>query len=383
MISKLFNYFDDENFIEAIISDKEKLNKTDINKIVIKRVILNNSFCGYQAAEYTKTQVKHINIENNKLHDYLLSKQALYRQYLIKTKSIIVHGIKNGNKLKISIENNNNSCKVDNQNNRQKNYILNDGDHLDFLVEQGVMSSNYRVKADMQHKFRQINRFLEFIKDIESYLPNDRPIHIIYFGCGKSYLTFAVYHYLHNILKKDIYIHVLDLKEQVIIDCNSLAKKLNYDNLFFEIGDISTYNCPYDVDMVMTLHACDTATDYALYNAIKWNAKVILSVPCCQHELNKQIKNDDFSSIFKYGIIQERTSSLFTDALRANILELQGYRTQILEFIDIEHTPKNLLIRAIKTGSPKKDWTKVDNFVEKFSIDPTLYRLLRGNKNEK
>ena len=383
MISKLFNYFDDENFIEAIISDKEKLNKTDINKIVIKRVILNNSFCGYQAAEYTKTQVKHINIENNKLHDYLLSKQALYRQYLIKTKSIIVHGIKNGNKLKISIENNNSSCKVDNQNNRQKNYILNDGDHLDFLVEQGVMSSNYRVKADMQHKFRQINRFLEFIKDIESYLPNDRPIHIIDFGCGKSYLTFAVYHYLHNILKKDIYIHGLDLKEQVIIDCNSLAKKLNYDNLFFEIGDISTYNCPYDVDMVMTLHACDTATDYALYNAIKWNAKVILSVPCCQHELNKQIKNDDFSSIFKYGIIQERTSSLFTDALRANILELQGYRTQILEFIDIEHTPKNLLIRAIKTGSPKKDWTKVDNFVEKFSIDPTLYRLLRGNKNEK
>ena len=383
MISKLFNYFDDENFIEAIISDKEKLNKTDINKIVIKRVILNNSFCGYQAAEYTKTQVKHINIDNNKLHDYLLSKQALYRQYLIKTKSIIVHGIKNGNKLKISIENNNSSCKVDNQNNRQKNYILNDGDHLDFLVEQGVMSSNYRVKADMQHKFRQINRFLEFIKDIESYLPNDRPIHIIDFGCGKSYLTFAVYHYLHNILKKDIYIHGLDLKEQVIIDCNSLAKKLNYDNLFFEIGDISTYNCPYDVDMVMTLHACDTATDYALYNAIKWNAKVILSVPCCQHELNKQIKNDDFSSIFKYGIIQERTSSLFTDALRANILELQGYRTQILEFIDIEHTPKNLLIRAIKTGSPKKDWTKVDNFVEKFSIDPTLYRLLRGNKNEK
>ena len=383
MISKLFNYFDDENFIEAIISDKEKLNKTDINKIVIKRVISNNSFYGYQAAEYTKTQVKHINIENNKLHDYLLSKQTLYRQYLIKTKSIIVHGIKNGNKLKISIENNNSSCKVDNQNNRQKNYILNDGDHLDFLVEQGVMSSNYRVKADMQHKFRQINRFLEFIKDIESYLPNDRPIHIIDFGCGKSYLTFAVYHYLHNILKKDIYIHGLDLKEQVIIDCNSLAKKLNYDNLFFEIGDISTYNCPYDVDMVMTLHACDTATDYALYNAIKWNAKVILSVLCCQHELNKQIKNDDFSSIFKYGIIQERTSSLFTDALRANILELQGYRAQILEFIDIEHTPKNLLIRAIKTGSPKKDWTKVDNFVEKFSIDPTLYRLLRGNKNEK
>ena len=383
MISKLFNYFDDENFIEAIISDKEKLNKTDINKIVIKRVILYNSFYGYQAAEYTKTQVKHINIENNKLHDYLLSKQTLYRQYLIKTKSIIVHGIKNGNKLKISIENNNGSCKVDNQNNRQKNYILNDGDHLDFLVEQGVMSSNYRVKADMQQKFRQINRFLEFIKDIESYLPNDRPIHIIDFGCGKSYLTFAVYHYLHNILKKDIYIHGLDLKEQVIVDCNSLAKKLNYDNLFFEIGDISTYNCPYDVDMVMTLHACDTATDYALYNAIKWNAKVILSVPYCQHELNKQIKNEDFSSIFKYGIIQERTSSLFTDALRANILELQGYRTQILEFIDIEHTPKNLLIRAIKTGSPKKDWTKVDNFVEKFSIDPTLYRLLRGNKNEK
>ncbi|MGM9859006.1 MAG: class I SAM-dependent methyltransferase [Bacilli bacterium] len=383
MISKLFMYFEDENFIEAIISDKEKINKTDINKIVLKRVILDNSFSGYQAAEYTKTQVKHINIEQNKLHDYLLNKQVLYRQYLIKTKSNIIHGIKNGNKLKISIENNDGPCHINVQNNRQKNYILNDGDNLDFLVEQGVMSSNYRVKADMQHKFRQINRFLEFIKDIETYLPNDRSIHIIDFGCGKSYLTFAVYHYLHNMLKKDIYIHGLDLKEQVIKDCNALAKKLNYNNLFFEIGDISTYKCPYDVDMVMTLHACDTATDYALYNAIKWNAKVILSVPCCQHEINKQIKNEDFSSIFKYGIIQERTSSLITDALRANLLELQGYRTQILEFIDIEHTPKNLLIRAIKTGSPKNDWTKIDKFTEQFSINPTLYRLLRGNKNEK
>ena len=382
MISKLFEHIENENFIELIISDKEKNNKSDINKIVIKP-LKTHSIDGFQAAEYNKTQVKHINIEYGKIKDYLYSKQDLYRQYLVKTTLCVVHGIKNGTKLKIAIENTKACCNVDNQNNRTKNYILNDGEKLDFLVEQGVMSTNYKVKADMQHKFRQINRFLEFIRDVEHELPNDRPIHLIDFGCGKSYLTFAVYHYLHNILGKDVYIHGLDLKEQVIKDCNKLAQKLNYEHLTFEIGDISTFKCDYEVDMVMTLHACDTATDYALYNAIKWNTKVILSVPCCQHEINKQIKNDEFSSLFKYGIIQERTSSLITDALRANILEVQGYKTQILEFIDIAHTPKNLLIRAIKTPNKKADWTKIDNFVENFNINPTLYRLLRGDKDAK
>lgn len=381
MIEQFEKYFTN-TFLECIISDKEKNNNSDILKIVIKRITL-KGITAFQAAEYTKTQVKHININENKLLDYLKSKENLYRQYLVKDIEQNVHLIKNGNKFKVAVEQkfNKSPLNIIEGNNRVKNYILNDGDKLDFLVAQGVMSSNYRVKADMQHKFRQINRYLEFIRDIEKELPNDRPLHIIDFGCGKSYLTFAVYHYLKNILHKDIYIHGLDLKEQVIKDCNALAKELGFTTLSFEIGDIATFKCDYDVDMVMTLHACDTATDYALYNAIKWNTKVILSVPCCQHEINKQIKNDDIANIFKYGIIQERVSSLFTDSLRANILEICGYKTQILEFIDIEDTPKNLLIRAVNTNKPTHNWSKVDSFVKQYSLNPTLYRLLREDKD--
>ncbi len=383
MIEKLLTYIHDNNFVELIISDKEKSNKSDIVKIVIKKTIIKSESL-YQAAEYTKTQVKHINLSTNKIDEYFKLKCDLYRQILIKLTTQNVHSIKNGPKFKLKIEEriNKSPLQVNDGHNRNKNYILNDGDKLDFLVEQGVMSSNYRVKSDMQHKFRQINRYLEFIRDIKDELPNDRPLHIIDFGCGKSYLTFAVYHYFKNILNKDIFIHGLDLKEQVIKDCNKLAQKLNFENLTFEIGDIATFKCDFPVDMVMTLHACDTATDYALYHSIKWNTKVILSVPCCQHEVNKQIKNDEFSNLFKYGIIQERTSSLITDALRANILEMVGYKTQILEFIDIEDTPKNLLIRAVKTGSNKKDWSKIDQFVKDFNINPTLYRLIRGNSND-
>ena len=221
---------------------------------------------------------------------------------------------------------------------------------------------------------------MEFIEDILDKLPKDRTIRIIDFGCGKSYLTFAMYYYLHELQGRDITITGLDLKKDVIENCNKLAKQCGYDKLFFEVGDIGSYEGCDAVDMVVSLHACDTATDYALEKAVRWGAKVILAVPCCQHEVNKQIKNQMMSPALKYGLIKERMAALLTDAIRANLLEQQGYETQILEFIDIEHTPKNILIRAVKKESGvvrmKKEQASVYGMVEQLHIEPTLKRLL-------
>ncbi len=280
--------------------------------------------------------------------------------------------------------------------NRKKHYLLEEGIPVPFLVQLGVMTPDGRVVKARYDKFRQINRYLEFVEDILPSLPRGREISIIDFGCGKSYLTFALYYYLHEKQGYDVHITGLDLKEDVIAECGRLAKSFGYDKLEFLHGDIADYTGTDEVDMVVTLHACDTATDYALYKAIKWNAKVIFCVPCCQHELNKQIDDSSRMPIMKYGLIKERVSALYTDALRANMLEAQGYKTQILEFIDMEHTPKNILIRAVKTGprmlpkgfkkrtseqgsDRKSDYRSV---MEEIGADPTLFRLLENDKKE-
>jgi len=214
-------------------------------------------------------------------------------------------------------------------------------------------------------------------------LDKNRELTIIDFGCGKSYLTFAMYYYLKELKGYPIQIIGLDLKKQVIEDCNKLAKRYGYDKLTFLEGDIASYEGVRKVDMVVTLHACDTATDYALHKAVLWDADVILSVPCCQHELNSQIGNDILKPLFRYGLIQERIAALTTDALRAELLELVGYKTQILEFIDMEHTPKNILIRAVKKHNKNSSDSviseKLNSYEEcrKFlGIEPTLYKLL-------
>ncbi len=262
--------------------------------------------------------------------------------------------------------------------NRTKQYILMDGTPVDFLVGLGVQTPEGRVTKARYDKFRQINRYLEFIEDVLEDLPRDRTIRIIDFGCGKSYLTFAMYYYLHELQHRDIEVTGLDLKMDVIKHCNKLAEQLHYDCLHFEHGDIGTYDGADAVDMVVTLHACDTATDYALEKAVKWGASVIMAVPCCQHEINKQVKCDTLQPIFKYGLIKERMSALITDALRANLLEQQGYDTQILEFIDMEHTPKNLLIRAVKRGGmqPKRKKSDIGEVTEFLHLSPTLACLL-------
>ncbi len=264
--------------------------------------------------------------------------------------------------------------------NRAKRYILTDGTPVDFLVGLGVQTPEGRVTKAKYDKFRQINRYLEFIEDVLDALPADRTLHIIDFGCGKSYLTFAMYYYLRKLQERDIRVTGLDLKEDVIAHCNELAGKLGYDCLHFERGDISTYENADEVDMVVSLHACDKATDYALEKAVKWGAGVILAVPCCQHELNAQMHCETLQPVFRYGLIKERIAALVTDALRADLLEQHGYDTQILEFIDMEHTPKNLLIRAVKRESigmkRRGAGSDIQGVTELLHVKPILEQLL-------
>lgn len=260
--------------------------------------------------------------------------------------------------------------------NRQKRYILEEGKPVAFLEDLGVMTADGKVIRSRYDKFRQINRFLEFIEDILPRLDKSRENVIIDFGCGKSYLTFAMYYYLHELRGYEVRIIGLDLKQDVIDRCNRLSEAYGFDKLKFYHGDIASYDGVDHVDMVVTLHACDTATDYALEKAVKWDASVILSVPCCQHELNKQMDNELLRPVLQYGLIKERMAALYTDALRAEILENRGYRTQILEFIDMEHTPKNILIRAVKQGGPKDNRKEIEDILQFLGTEQTLAGLL-------
>ena len=267
--------------------------------------------------------------------------------------------------------------------NRKKNYILEEGIPVPFLVELGVQTADGQVVHAKYDKFRQINRFLEFIEDVLPKLDRDRESVILDFGCGKSYLTFAMYYYLKELKGYPVRIIGLDLKADVIRRCSELAVRCGYDALSVSTGDIASYEGVERVDMVVTLHACDTATDYALEKAVRWGAKVILSVPCCQHELNRQMESGLFAPVFGYGIIKERMAALYTDALRAQILEYMGYRVQILEFIDMEHTPKNLLIRAVKKREAGKDLPdELKKCMEFLHVQPTLASLLTDKEGD-
>ena len=385
-LQSLFTDCLNETLIRVILSNPSS--KDGVIKICARPVLKNKSLL-FQIEEYTKTQVFHKNLTagsylTGKLSSDTSSQTAAFKNALVETQSFTANVLvsKKGTiTIKKKMNASSKQPKISLSHNRKKKYILEEGIPVPFLIDLGVMTQNGSIVNAHYDKFRQINRFLEYIEDILPSLPTDRELRILDFGCGKSYLTFAIYYYLKVLKGYPVRITGLDLKEDVIRHCNELAVKYGYDKLEFLCGDIAYYDGCSQVDMVVTLHACDTATDYALAKAVGWGAKVILSVPCCQHELNKQMKNDLLSPVLHYGILKERMAALMTDGLRAQILEANGYRTQILEFIDMAHTPKNLLIRAVYNGHCADNKAQINELLAAFDINPTLYRLLCKNDN--
>lgn len=366
----------DQQLLHMVISNRRK---ADVGRKVVVRPYEDRGKVRFQFAEYRNNQVFHRNMERNEALEHIIELLRLeYKQMEFATSERQYHVLvsKKG-KATIKSRPQNQMKKIDLAHNRKKQYILPEGEAIPFLIELGVQTPDGKIVDKKYKKYRQINRFLEFIKDVLPELPKDREITILDFGCGKSYLTFAMYYYLKIQNGYSVRMIGLDLKTDVIRHCNELAERFGYDKLTFLEGDISSYEGVEQVDMVVTLHACDTATDYALDKAVKWGAKVILSVPCCQHEVNGQIASDLLQPVLKYGIIKERISALLTDAIRANLLEQCGYAVQILEFIDMEHTPKNLLIRATKTGKKHGSTESYRAMCESMNLCTTLESLLK------
>lgn len=365
--------------------------------IKIKAKLVNSSSgTAYFLEMFTQKQVFHKHLSPEELNNFIQEHAGItFKNCIIRTETeettILANKKGKITKLSKSLQNNtsyginnilkNSGIKTEDF---KKNYILQEGTNIPFLQILGIMNENGKIISQRYDKFRQINRFLEFIDDIIDSVKEktqNKELRIIDFGCGKSYLTFAVQYYLTQIKKVPCIIEGLDLKQDVIDYCNDIAKKLNLSNLSFRTGDISTYNSQNTPDLIITLHACDTATDYALQYAVSHNATAILSVPCCQHQINTQLsKNNtelcgDFEGLLKWGFIREKFSSLLTDALRGQWLESKGYKVQMLEFIDEEHTPKNLLIRAIKKDSKFSETkTELPEIINTLKISPEIWK---------
>ncbi len=332
----------------------------------------------YQFEAFCGTQVFHQNLEKEEACGKILEYMENFRQMQLETQSAAVSALVS-KKGKVTVKKKLRARKkapAETDHNRKKHYILEEGIPVPFLQDLGVMTAEGKIVRTKFDKFRQINRFLEFIQDVLPKLPREREIRILDFGCGKSYLTFAMYYYLHELQGLDVRILGLDLKEDVIRACNQLSQRYGYEKLRFLEGNIADYTGADEVDMVVTLHACDTVTDFALAKAVGWKAKVILSVPCCQHELNGQMENELLRPILQYGLIKERLAALVTDGLRAQYLEREGYDVQVLEFIDMEHTPKNILLRAVRTGRKGENGAEIRACEEFFHVSPTLGKLL-------
>lgn len=378
-ITQLLDICISDKLIDMVISGQKNKSEDKAVKIRIRPVILKNEI-EYQVSEFVGRKVLHSNHSaadvKKKIIDYMTEdfKQAQINMTdaaatILSSKSkTLTCKYKKAGQLKVQ---------RDLSHNRTKKYIIQEGKPVAFMIDLGVMGQDGKIIRTRYDKFRQINRFLEYIEDILPKLDKERELTIIDFGCGKSYLTFAMYYYLKELKGYNIRIIGLDLKADVIEHCNELRTRYGYDKLDFYVGDIATYKDVGKVDMVVTLHACDIATDYALAKAVKWGAEVILSVPCCQHEANRTIKSDILSPVMDYGILKERMAAIVTDAARAKLLTANGYDTQILEFIDMEHTPKNLLIRAVKGG--KEDISareKTKDMLEALNLELTIDKLI-------
>ena len=352
----------------------------------IQKVQIEKKEKHFQIAQYSDKQVFHKNVDEEELISFCIEELGVnflqLNAWMLRGEASLK--LTKKRKLLFDIKKADNSALADEvrDNNRKKNYILEEGRVIEPLIDMGIFTKEGRIVSSMYDKFKQINRFIEIIDD-ELKKKIITHLNIIDFGCGKSYLTFIVYYYLTEIKKIKVNMIGLDLKEDVIRKCNKAAKKYGYENLSFELGDINGYSAPFKVDMVITLHACDMATDFALYNAVSWGAGYIFSVPCCQHELNAEIKSEKFSLMTRYGIIKERFSALITDAIRGNLLEYMGYNVNLLEFVDLSHTPKNILIRAVKNPNKAENvklraMDEVKRMMEEFGLSQALYRMIEG-----
>jgi SAM-dependent methyltransferase len=377
-IEELLEQCIQKNLIDLTISGLKKKNEELPVKIKVRPVAMKDNI-EYQVSEFIGRKVFHKNYKKDELKKKItdwMQEDYKQAQFTMTDATAQILSGKHSQTVKYK------KCKEvrvqrDLSHNRTKRYILPEGTPVGFLIDLGVMTKEGKIVRQKYDKYRQINRFLEFVEDILPQLSKEREQTIIDFGCGKSYLTFAMYYYLKELKGYDIRIIGLDLKEDVIAHCNELKDKYGYGKLSFLVGDIASYTDVDAVDMVVTLHACDTATDYALAKAVQWGAKVILSVPCCQHEANKMMENELLQPVLQYGILKERMAAIMTDAVRANLLTAKGYDTQILEFINMEHTPKNLLIRAVYTGKDSENAAEaLKNMEEALHLNLTLNKLL-------
>lgn len=367
-------------FIEKIVNNKPlKIVLSnplcgDIRKITVRPIA-----DGYQFESFTTTQAFHENVKTDALAQTVIKKMEVFRQIdaFCSEREYSLKITKKG-KILTSSRKASGNVKADTSHNREKNYILKEGNIIPPLVDLGVMTADGKIVKARSDKFRQINRFVEIIDDVIGKAGLDE-IKIIDFGCGKSYLTFILYYYLTEIKGMHPRIIGLDLKEKVIEDCNNIAKKYGYNGLSFEIGDINGFKAPFKPDAVISLHACDTATDHAILNAVNWEAKYCFFVPCCQHEINLQLKKNTLPVITDYGITRERIAALITDNIRARLLVSCGYSVDMLEFIDISHSPKNILIRAVKNKktADKAIFKETGDFLDSISVKQTLYDLLK------
>lgn len=377
-IEELLEQCIQKNLIDLTISGLKKKNEELPVKIKVRPVAMKDKI-EYQVSEFIGRKVFHKNYKKDELKKKItdwMQEDYKQAQFTMTDATAQILSGKHSQTVKYK------KCKEvrvqrDLSHNRTKRYILPEGTPVGFLIDLGVMTKEGKIVRQKYDKYRQINRFLEFVEDILPQLSKEQEQTIIDFGCGKSYLTFAMYYYLKELKGYDIRIIGLDLKEDVIAHCNELRDKYGYGKLSFLVGDIASYTDVDAVDMVVTLHACDTATDYALAKAVQWGAKVILSVPCCQHEANRMMENELLQPVLQYGILKERMAAIMTDAVRANLLTAKGYDTQILEFIDMEHTPKNLLIRAVYTGKDSENAAEaLKNMEEALHLNLTLNKLL-------
>lgn len=361
ILFELIKNIQEDKLIKIVFSDRKS---GDFNKVIIKPIIL-KSTKNIQIESFKDNKAFHKNIDLNnlqELEDNLKEYIDNFKQILLQIEGSDISFIRKKENFSRK-EKDSNLIKTSNEHNKKKQYILNEGDKIDFLIELGLMSVEGEILKSSFNKFKQINKYLEFIDDVIEELKAKKlitnHINVLDFGCGKSYLTFALYYYLKN-YRKDLTFSIvgLDLKKDVIEFCNKLAKKLNYENLEFLNGNIKDYDKSKEVDLVFSLHACNNATDYSLEKALSLDAKAILAVPCCHHEFFEKIqknKNSEFYNTLKImadnGVVLDKFATLATDSFRSLSLELCGYKTKMIEFIDMEHTPKNILIKAIKSKS--------------------------------